>query len=66
MLRGGAQLEARAKVISTHVTADIFEHIWLERHVHVDSSNDQTNFPFHHVQHSRYKLGGSLNVLPPF
>jgi len=61
MLRGVAQLEVRVRVISTHVTADVFEHIWLERHVHVDSPNDQTNLPLHHVQHSRYKLRGSFS-----
>jgi hypothetical protein len=44
-----------------HVTANVFEYIGLEGHVHVHSPNDQTNLPLDHVQHSWDKFGRSFS-----
>ena len=38
-----------AKAISAHVTANVFEYIGLEGHVHVHSPNNQTKLPLDHV-----------------
>ena len=51
----------RGKLVSTHVTADVFEHIRLERHVHIDSPNDQTKLPLDHVQYSWDKFRRSFS-----
>ena len=61
MLRRVTELEAKAESTLTHITSDIFEHVRLERHVHVDGSNDQTKLPFDNVQYSRDKLRGSFS-----
>jgi hypothetical protein len=41
-----------AKSISAHVTANVYEYIGLEGHVHVHRPNDKTNLSLDHVQHS--------------
>jgi hypothetical protein len=51
----------REKSILAHVATNVLEHVRLQRHVHVDSSNNQTKLPFDNIQYSRHKFRGAFS-----
>lgn len=53
--------DTKAESILAHVATNVLEHIRLQRHVHIDSSNDQTKLPFDNIQHSRHKFRGAFS-----